>query len=119
MNGNSYINLVKAIYDNFTDLNCLLDDNFFEFLNDIRKLSAQYKKIFERMATYPNWKDYDKAKGLDTQKDLDLIIKDIKEISLICDIRPFFFDVNYKNHSKKDFIKFHFKGRNITEVIIF
>ena len=119
MNGNTYINLIKAIYDNFTNLNCLLDDNFFEALNDLRKFSTQYKKIFERMAIYPHWKISDETRGIDTQREFDLLINEIKEIFLTNDISLFFFEVNHRNYSKKDFIKFQFKSRNITEIIMF
>ena len=104
MKSDTYIEFIKTAYNSLRFVKNL-DNDFFEGLDDLRKVANKYDKEAIYTSIYPH-------------NDIELLESlkaDVIEVSERIKVIPFFFEIH---HSRDTFVKFKIQGINITKVIL-
>ncbi len=109
MKGSLYIAIVKNAQQLLSGLT--LDDEFFIWLNEIRKSHVRYRKEATFIALYPNHSTH----GRDGYRDLRPIGEQLVDECKAADVKPLFREINYKNNGK--FIVYLLGDIDITDLI--
>ncbi len=104
MKSETYIEFIKTAYNSLRFVKNL-DNDFFEGLDDLRKIAKKYDKEAQYTSTFPP----------NDRELLDALKADVIEVAERIKVTPGFFEIH---HSRETFVKFKIQGINITKVIL-
>lgn len=112
MKKDTFINVIRQSVLNIPH-DCI-NQEFLKLLADIRYYNTRMNNELKSVAQYPNYKEYDKAKGTDSLKKARSYAKQILEDCISSGVTVNFF----KPITIRDYYaKYYFRGKDITTLI--